>query len=57
MGFSRIDTVQIRFRLSLRLRVLDDGRLVEHGTHDELLAAGGRYTDPYRIPAAAYATA
>jgi ABC-type multidrug transport system fused ATPase/permease subunit len=27
-----------------RVVVLDRGRLVEHGTHDELLAAGGLYT-------------
>jgi hypothetical protein len=44
---SGIDAVRIRFRLSLRLRVLNDGRLVEHG----------RYADLYRIQAAAYATA
>jgi ABC-type transport system involved in Fe-S cluster assembly fused permease/ATPase subunit len=23
--------------------VIDDGRLVEHGRHDELVAGGGRY--------------
>ena len=35
--------------------VLADGRLVEAGTHDELLAlAGGRYADLYGIQAAAY---
>jgi ATP-binding cassette subfamily B protein len=28
--------------------VVDDGRIVERGTHDELLAAGGRYADLYR---------
>jgi ATP-binding cassette, subfamily B, bacterial len=27
--------------------VVEDGRVVEHGTHDELLAAGGRYSHLY----------
>ena len=27
-----------------RIAVLEDGRLVEHGTHDQLLAAGGLYS-------------
>jgi ATP-binding cassette subfamily B protein len=27
--------------------VLDDGRLIEQGTHDELLALGGEYADLY----------
>ena len=26
-----------------RVIVLDDGRIIEHGSHDELVAAGGRY--------------
>ncbi len=29
--------------------VLDDGRVVERGRHDELLAAGGHYAELYRI--------
>jgi ATP-binding cassette subfamily B protein len=36
---SRVSTV----RDCDRIAVLDDGRLVELGTHDELLAAGGMY--------------
>ena len=41
-------TITIAHRLSTvrdadRIAVLDDGRLVESGTHDELVAAGGRY--------------
>ncbi|WP_426505508.1 hypothetical protein ACPPVO_47485 [Dactylosporangium sp. McL0621] len=34
--------------------VLDRGRLVEQGAHEELLAAGGRYAELYAIQAIAY---
>jgi ATP-binding cassette subfamily B protein len=32
-----------------QILVLDHGRIVEHGHHDELLAAGGMYAELYRI--------
>lgn len=40
-----------------RILVLERGMLVEEGSHDELLALGGRYADLYGIQAAAYAPA
>jgi ABC-type multidrug transport system fused ATPase/permease subunit len=45
-------TIAIAHRLSTaaradRVMVLDHGRLVEDGSHDELLAAGGPYSRMY----------
>lgn len=37
------------------IHVLHQGRLVEHGTHDELMATGGRYASMFRTQAAQYA--
>ena len=37
-----------------RIVVLDDGVVVESGTHDELVATGGRYADMFRTQAARF---
>jgi ABC-type multidrug transport system fused ATPase/permease subunit len=31
-----------------RIAVVDDGRIVELGSHDELVAIGGRYAEMYQ---------
>jgi ATP-binding cassette subfamily B protein len=36
-----------------RIHVLDDGRVVEGGTHEELMALDGRYAEMFRLQAAA----
>ena len=43
-------------RYADRIYVLDHGRIVEQGTHDMLLAAGGLYADLYTLQASAYDT-
>lgn len=35
--------------------VLNEGRVVESGSHDELIALGGKYAHMYRVQAARYA--
>ncbi|WP_405742192.1 hypothetical protein OG885_43125 [Streptomyces sp. NBC_00028] len=37
------------------IAVVDNGRLVEHWSHQELLAANGLYAELYRAQAQAYA--
>jgi len=41
-------------RMADLIVVLDGARVAESGTHDELIARGGRYAELYRIQAAAY---
>jgi len=53
-------TVVISHRFSTvtgadRILVLDGGRLIEEGSHDELFALAGRYAELYSIQADAYA--
>ena len=43
----RLSTV----RRATRIAVLEDGRLIETGTHAALLAAGGRYARLYALQA------
>jgi ATP-binding cassette subfamily B protein len=37
-----------------RIYVLNDGRLVESGTHDELIAAAGTYAELFSLQASPY---
>jgi ATP-binding cassette subfamily B protein len=41
-------------RMADRILVLDEGRLLEIGTHEELLAGGGRYSELFELQAAGY---
>jgi ATP-binding cassette, subfamily B, bacterial len=38
-----------------RIYVLDRGRIVQHGDHDQLMASGGLYADLYSLQVSAYA--
>jgi hypothetical protein len=41
-------------RMADRILVLDSGRIVEEGTHDSLVAAGGRYAQLFSLQAHGY---
>ncbi len=41
-------------RMAARIVVIEDGRVIEDGTHDELILRGGRYYELFDMQAAAY---
>lgn len=53
-------TVLVTHRLSSvrhvdRIAVLENGRIGEYGSHEELMAAGGRYSEMFRLQASRFA--
>jgi len=43
-------------RTADRIHILDGGRIIESGSHEELIALGGRYAGMYEVQARAYRT-
>ena len=55
-----VTTIVISHRFSTvrradRICVVDNGRLVEQGSHDELMTPGGRYAELFRLQAERFA--
>ena len=56
-GFDLTQLISHRFssvRMADRIVVLADGRVEDIGTHEELLARGGRYKELFELQAAGY---
>ena len=41
-------------RMAGRIVVIEDGRVIENGSHDELMLRGGRYVELFDMQAASY---
>ncbi len=41
-------------RMATRIVVIEDGRVIEDGSHGELLLKGGRYAELFDMQAASY---
>jgi ATP-binding cassette subfamily B protein len=41
-------------RMAQRIIVLEHGKLIEHGSHAELIALGGKYAQMFALQAAGY---
>ena len=41
-------------RMADRILVLENGRIVEQGSHDKLLSDGGRYAEMFELQASSY---
>ena len=57
MTAGRLLTVQpgiATTRMADRILMFDDGALIEEGSHDELMEAGGKYAEMFNLQAEKY---